>query len=99
MRKNFNTVGFVGLSHLGLTYLAATSEKGIKVVGYHDNRNLINNLKNNKCPIMEPGLKQLLNKNKNKINFTFDIFDLRECDLVFISQDVHTNKKKQKRFK
>ena len=32
MQKNLR-VGFVGLTHLGLNYLAATSKKGIKVIG------------------------------------------------------------------
>ena len=44
MKKNLK-VGFVGLTHLGLTYLAASSEKGFKVIGIDFNQNKINQLK------------------------------------------------------
>ena len=41
MRTNLK-VGFVGLTHLGLTYLEASSKKGFKVKGIDLNQNKIN---------------------------------------------------------
>ena len=57
MRKNLK-VGFVGLTHLGLTYLAASSEKGFKVKGIDLNQNKINKLKKFDIEYKEPNLKK-----------------------------------------
>ena len=37
-------IGFFGLSHLGLNYLAANDCKGHKVIGYDRDNELIKNL-------------------------------------------------------
>ena len=34
-------IGFFGLTHLGLNYLAASAAKGFKVVGFDHNDNVI----------------------------------------------------------
>lgn len=81
-------IGFVGLSHLGLTYLTAAAEKGFKVSGFDINRSKINNLKNTEMDLAEPNLKSLIKKNFKKITFTNDIKDLEKNDLIFLSQDV-----------
>ena len=85
-------IGYVGLSHLGLNYLAAAAEKRFRVIGYDENKNLISNLKRNSNVISEPGLSNLLKKNKKNISFTFNLEDIKNCDLVFISLDIPTNK-------
>ena len=63
MRTNLK-VGFVGLTHLGLTYLAASSEKGFKVKGIDLNQNKINKLKTFKIEYDEPNLKTTIFRNK-----------------------------------
>ena len=45
MKKKLS-VGFVGLTHLGLNYLAAASKKGIKVTGADLNSKKIDKLNN-----------------------------------------------------
>lgn len=86
-------VGFVGLSHLGICYMIASAYKKINVYGFDLDSTRIKNLKNNKFEIEEKNLKKLKNSSKKYINF-FDEFDyLINCNLIFISEDVKTDKK------
>ena len=70
MRANLK-VGFVGLTHLGLTYLAASSEKGFKVKGIDLNQNKINKLKKFDIEYEEPNLRKTIFQNKKKHTFLF----------------------------
>lgn len=92
MKHSLN-IGFVGLTHLGLNYLAATSEKGFKVVAIDLNKEKINKLKKFHFEHDEPNLKNVINKNKKKIFFSSDLNNLKYCGIIFVSQDVKTNKK------
>ena len=92
MAKKFN-VGFVGMSHLGLNYLAATSEKGFSVIGFDNDKDKIHKIKKRTLDLSEPNLWNLINKNSNKIIFSDNFKNLKSCDLVFISQDIETDKK------
>ena len=85
-------VGFVGLSHLGLNYLAATAEKNFKTIGFDMNSKLVSKLNKFDVPLSEPYLEKNLRKNKNLISFSDDFSLIKKCDIVFISQDVKTNK-------
>lgn len=44
MTKKLN-IGFVGMSHLGLNYLAAASEKGFSVIGFDNDKDKIRKIK------------------------------------------------------
>ena len=83
-------VGFSGLSHLGICYLIATALKGYNVVGFDEDSEVIKNLNNKIFPIYEPHLKNALQKVKKKIVFTDNIYDLKNCNIVFMSKDVPT---------
>ena len=85
-------VGFVGLSHLGLNYLAAAAEKKFETIGFDLNSKLISKLNKFDIPLSEPNLKKNLRKNKNLISFSNNFSLIKKCDIVFISQDVKTNK-------
>ena len=85
-------VGFVGLSHLGLNYLAAAAEKNFSTIGFDINSELISKLNKFEVPLSEPYLEKNLRKNKNLISFSDDFSLIKKCDIVFISQDVKTNK-------
>ena len=61
MKKNLS-IGFVGLTHLGLNYLAASSEKNFKVVGLDLNQNRINKLKKFDIEYNEPNLQKIILK-------------------------------------
>ena len=85
-------LGFVGLSHLGLVYMASAAQKGFKVFGFDTHNKLIENLRRYKINFSEPKLKDILIKNHKKIQFSSEIKNLRQCDLVFLSQDVPVSK-------
>jgi len=87
------TIGYVGLSHLGLVSSITSSEKSYNVIGYDKNLKLINKLKQGIIDLKEPNLLKLFNKNKRNINFTNNPIILKQCDIIYISEDIKTNKK------
>ncbi len=86
------TIGFFGLSHLGLNYLAASAAKGFRVVGYDENKELIEKLKSNKVIFKEPLLFENLKRFNKNIIFSNKISDLKKSKIIFISLDVKTDK-------
>ncbi len=86
-------IGFVGLSHLGLNYLAASAEKKFTTIGVDPRKEIIENLKKFKIIYKEPGLKKKLIKNRKRIYFSNDFKNLKKLDLIFVSLDLKTNKK------
>ncbi len=88
-------IGFFGMSHLGLNYLAASAARGFKVVGYDTNNSLIKSLNLGTKIFDEPNLFSRIKKNKEKIYFTSELENLKDCSLIFISSDVPTNHKGQ----
>ena len=92
MKKSFK-VAYVGLTHLGLNYLAASSEKGFEIVGVDINQNKIDKLNQFKVDYNEPNLQRVILKNKKNIIFSSNLKNIKNCQVVFISQDVSTDKK------
>jgi len=92
-------VGFVGLTHLGLNYLAACAKKGLSVNGIDGDISRIYRLNKFIIEHDEPNLKQTLFKNKKKIFFSHNFNSLRECQVVFISEDINTDNKGKGDFK
>ena len=62
-------IGFIGLSHLGLCYLAASAEKGCQVIGYSRDKDLLLSLSEFELSVKEPNLVKTLKKNKKKNYF------------------------------
>ena len=89
--KKFLKFGFVGLTHLGLNYLAGATEKKFNVIGVDLDSNKINQLKKFKIQYSEPKLKKTIIKNQKNILFSSNLENLRKCNIVFISQDVETD--------
>ena len=87
------TIGYVGLTHLGINYAIASAMKGFKVICYDNNLDIISSLKKKKIPFYEKNTQKNLKKNFKKFKFTNKIDDLKDCDLVFVSRDVPTNSK------
>lgn len=85
------TIGYAGLSHLGINHAVASAVKGFNIVAYDENKNLISSLNKKKLPFFEKNLKKNLNKRFHNIKFTSKVKDLNKCDLVFISRDVPTD--------
>lgn len=90
--SNKPIISFVGLTHLGLNYLAAASKKNFEIFGFDKDKFKIKNLNNGIIEYDEPGLKTLIKKNKKKIIFTDNFKKLKKSKLVFISEDVSTDK-------
>ena len=65
--KNFLHIGFVGLTHLGLNYLAASAEKKFKTLGIDLNSSKTNDLKKFIIEYDEPRLRNLIIKNNKSI--------------------------------
>ena len=86
-------IGYVGLSHLGLNYLAASAKKNFFVIGVDQNNERVKNLERNIFEYKEPNLNNIIIKKKKNIIFSNDFKRLYKCDLVFISQDVQTDSK------
>ena len=90
MSKNKN-IAFVGMTHLGLNYLAASALKKNYVTGFDVDKKLIYDLKINQINHTEPSLTKILKKKKKLINFSSDMKKLNKFNLVFVSQDVQTD--------
>ena len=58
-------IGFVGMTHLGLNMATATALKGFDVSCFDENNKLIKDLNSGKININEPGLKDLIEIEKN----------------------------------
>ena len=85
------TVGFAGMTHLGLNSAAATAAQGFPVFGYDADAALIARLRARRMPIAEPGLDDLVAAHAERLRFTDMIADLKQCDVVFIAADVPTD--------
>jgi UDPglucose 6-dehydrogenase len=85
------TVGFAGMTHLGLNSAIATAERGFDIVGYDADAAVIGRLQRHDPPIVEPDLPELLAKNTARLSFTSDAASLKSCDVVYIAADVPTD--------
>lgn len=84
-------IGFAGLTHLGLNSAVASAARGFKVVGFHDDSELVAQLNNGKPHILEPDLPELLSQHQEKLTFSANSKSLTNCDIVYIAVDVPTD--------
>jgi len=84
-------IGFAGMTHLGLVSGVSAAEKGFNLICYDADVVRIADLKQQKLPVSEPQLDDLVVKNKQKLTFTANIADLQKCDVVYVSPDVATD--------
>ena len=85
------TIGFSGLSHLGIVHAVTTASKGFKVIAKDSSDKKICSLRKGQIDISEPLLKNLLNSYKKNLIFTTETKHFLQCDIVFVSQDVPTD--------
>lgn len=91
-------IGYIGLTHLGLTYLTASVIKNNRVIAFDHDSLKIKKLKKNEFVSTERGLVNKLIGLKKKILFTDNIKLLNKCDMVFISCDIKTNSKNESNY-
>src|SRR4051812_13670785 len=87
------TIGFAGMSHLGIVSAVAAAAKGFKVVGFDQDEKLVSHLKAGAFPIYEPDLNDLAEKNLKHLSFTSSVSDLARCQVIYISLDIKTDEK------
>lgn len=85
------TVGFAGMTHLGLVSAAAAAAQGFEVIGYDTDAKLVGALDEDDLPVLEPGLPELIKKNRKALFFTADPAALGRCDLLYLAVDVPTD--------
>jgi len=88
---NLPTVGFAGMTHLGIVSATAVAAKGFPVICYDADSSLTSALANGSLPIVEPSLPELLATNGSRQRFSDQIAHLSECDIVYIAPDVPTD--------
>lgn len=85
------TVGYAGMTHLGLCSAIGGSSKGFDMVCFDADAALVERLKAGQLPVVEPDLDDMLRDNRARISFTADAADLKACDLVYVAPDVPTD--------
>jgi len=90
MEKN-KIVGFVGLSHLSLSYSLASVKKGYEVIMYDFNDEMMNKFRNFQLDFNEKNLLVKFKNYRKFYNLKNNFNDLNKCNLIFISLDVKTN--------
>jgi UDPglucose 6-dehydrogenase len=90
--KNKKLIGFVGLSHLSLSYSLASAKRGYQIVMYDFNSNLMNKFKNYHIDFNEKSLLQKFKSYRNFYDLKNNIKNLNKCRLIFISLDVKTDR-------
>ena len=85
------TVGFYGMTHLGLVSAVAAADTGHKVVCFDSDETLISQLKKKKYPIQEPGFLDCVSVNEDRLNYTAQLKCLLKAELIYVSIDVPTN--------
>ncbi len=85
------TVGYVGMTHLGLCSAAGALSRGASVICFDPNPQLISNIRGGKLPVNEPHLSDIFFGDGNDLIFTERAEDLVRCDIVYVAPDVATD--------
>jgi UDPglucose 6-dehydrogenase len=85
------TVGFAGMTHLGLVSAAAVAGQGFKVVCFDNDQALVDRLARRQWPVLEPGLDELIRSNGARQHFTAAPSDVAACDVIYVAPDVPTD--------
>ena len=88
----------VGIGYVGLVTGACFADLGNTVWCVDKDKKKVDMLNNNKIPIFEPGLEELVNKNyfSGRIKFTTNLkFAVKNSDFVFICVGTPTLKKRR----
>jgi UDPglucose 6-dehydrogenase len=89
------TIGFSGLTHLGLVSAVAAASKGFAVMGFDADAARVKDIAAGRLPVVEPGLDELFRKSSGTMKFTSDATGLKSCDVVYISTDMPTDDRGQ----
>ena len=83
-----SSVGIIGIGYVGLVTATCLAELGNDVVCIDIDAEKIASLREGKVPIFEPGLPELVVKNRERMHFTTSLDEIFEkCEIVFIAVD------------
>jgi UDPglucose 6-dehydrogenase len=85
------TIGYAGMTHLGLCSAVAAASKGFATLGFDPDIALVGRLETGKLPVVEPELDDLMREHRARLSFTADAAALKNCDLIYIARDVPTD--------
>ncbi len=85
------TVGFAGMTHLGLVSASAVASKGFPTLCYDSDAALIEQLRCGDLPVSEPALDDLVRANGKRQVFTADLAAVSRCDILYVASDVPTD--------
>ncbi|MGQ9729226.1 MAG: UDP-glucose dehydrogenase family protein [Candidatus Fervidibacter sp.] len=83
----FQTVGILGLGHVGLPTAVGFAELGWQVIGTDSDTEKVSKISQGQCPFYEPDLEPLLKKNlaNGRLKVTPDVGEaVRTSDLLFV---------------
>lgn len=87
------SISILGIGYTGLTQTICLASRGFSVIAYDINKKKLDFLKKGISQINEPELKDLLNKNKDKIRVNYKLREtLKKSNLSFISVGTPTKK-------
>jgi len=88
-----NKIAILGLGYIGLPFTVALANVGFKLIGVDRDTERIDILNRGDVPFYEPGLKETLEKNKDKITFTTNSsFAIQNADTIFVTVGTPVNK-------
>ena len=82
---------FLGLSHLGIISSVGWASFGQPVLGLDVDARAVEGLNRGTPPVHEPGLPDLLQRHRGRLQFSTDFSLLKECPLAVVSRDVPTD--------
>jgi UDPglucose 6-dehydrogenase len=85
------TIGYAGMTHLGLCSAIAAASKGVATLGFDRDSALVGRLQAGNLPVREPELDDLLREHRARVTFTDDADRLAACDLIYVAPDVPTD--------
>src|SRR5262245_36025803 len=81
-------IAVVGTGYVGLVVGACLAETGNEVICVDKDKKKVDALNRGKIPIYEPGLEELVRRNRNvrRLSFTRALPDaVKKCDVIFIA--------------
>jgi UDPglucose 6-dehydrogenase len=88
---NLPTIGFAGMTHLGLVSAVAAAAAGCRTVGWDKDAGRMAEIAAGRLPVIEPDLDALAHSHGSRLSFTADVALLSSCDVVYIAADVPTD--------
>ena len=94
MRRESDTVSFVGLGYVGLCTATVMASKGIRIIGVDVDERRIEQLRKGQPPFHEPQLQPMLKAalRKKRVKFTTDASQVAEANSIFITVGTPSNR-------